>query len=74
MSNMLRDAGLGGGGLMPFGNPPSFPTPGSPSTTGLSTTFPPNAGPTTNNPNSTGTPPLNPFALFGPPPTAAGAG
>jgi len=77
MSNMLREAGFGGGGMMPFGNPPSFPTPGSPSTntpTGLSTTSPPNAGPTPNNPSSTGTTgttPLNPFALFGPP---AGAG
>lgn len=73
MSNMLREAGLGGGGMMPFGNPSSFPTPGSPST---NTAFPSNAGPTPNNPSTTGTtPPLNPFALLGGlPPTSAGAG
>jgi len=82
MSNMLRDAGLGGGGGgfgMPLGNS-SFPAPGSPSTnapTGLSTTSPSSASPTSINPNTTGTTPLNPFALLGgfpvPAPGAAGA-
>jgi len=70
-SNMMREAGYGGGGgMMPFGNPQSFPAPGSPSTN----TTTPNPALTSNNPSSTGTPgttpPLNPFALFGPPPTA----
>jgi len=67
MSAMMRGTGIGGG--MPFGAPPSFPAPGSPTTTsptGLPPTSPsPSTIPTSNIPGTTGTPPLNPFALFG---------
>ena len=71
MSNMMRDAGLVGGGfgMPPFGNPPSLPAAGSPSTnppTGSTIPQPPSTLPTASNSSTSGTAiPPNPFALFG---------
>ncbi|KAF8802199.1 hypothetical protein BYT27DRAFT_7113133 [Phlegmacium glaucopus] len=58
-----------------FGAPPAFPAPGTPNTNSAnpvnpsSTTAPTTASTTA---PSAGSPPLNPFALFGAPPAAAG--